>query len=72
MKLRKINSQRYCDGETGTYFDLSEEMSPEQAREQIEAYRRNFLNNGGIEEDYYGAIHLVFRTGKKPPPPPKP
>ena len=67
MRLRKINSRRYCDDETGTYFDFHFDVTPEKAKELIETDLRCFLLNGGLLENYHGTERWVVNLGKRPP-----
>jgi hypothetical protein len=69
MRLRKINSQRYCDDETGTYFDFCFPLTPETALELIQMDFECFLARGGEAANYHGTERLVGNVGKRKPPP---
>jgi hypothetical protein len=68
MKLRKINARRYADDETGTYFDFAQDMTPEQAQEQVEMHQRIFLSKYPAEE-WFGTDRILPPIGKRPPRP---
>lgn len=65
MRLRRINEQRYCDDETGTYYDLWEKVSLEEAADLIEKDRKIYLSKHP-GEDYFGTNRTVLRLGKRP------
>lgn len=64
MKLRRINALRYCDDETGTYFDLWEEVSLEEAAQMIVLDRQCYLAQYPAE-GYFGTNRTVLRLGKR-------
>jgi hypothetical protein len=66
MKLRKINEQRYCDDETGTYFHFGFDAAPEQATEMIQTDMRIFLSKYPTD-DYFGTDRWIVNVGKRPP-----
>lgn len=66
MKLRRISALRYCDDDTGTYFDFWDEVSDEQALKMIELHQRCQLTRCPTEE-YFGTNQGVGNLGKRRP-----
>lgn len=69
MKLRKIDSHRFCDDDTGTYFqfpiiNLSQEEAEEWIRADIECYLGQYPS-----ENYFGTERLVLKLGRIDMPP---
>jgi hypothetical protein len=69
MKLRKIDSHRYCDDETGTYFqfplfDLSQQEAEKWIRADMECFLGQYPS-----EDYFGTDRLILELGRSVPPP---
>jgi hypothetical protein len=73
MKLRRIDAQRFCDDETGTYFDFSAypEVSFEKAQQMIQMDMDCFLSQYP-SSDYFGTQRFVLDIGQVKPPQPPP
>ena len=65
MQIRKITELRYCDDDTGTYFEFFQSPSnPADAVDQIQRHMKSLLSRFPPEE-VYGAEYTVVRLGSK-------
>jgi hypothetical protein len=66
MKLRKIDSRRFCDDETGTYFEfpLETPASVKDAEAMVQADMECHLSNHPQDGYLDGRERKVFRLGR--------
>lgn len=63
MKLRRINARRFCDDETGTYYEFGSDMTESKAIEQIEIHLRIFRSKYP-DLEWYGKDHALPTLSK--------
>jgi len=73
MQLREINSQRYYDADSGTYFEfLMRPANLEDAQQMIQTDMECHLNRYPSDAYLDGRERLVLRLGIVDPPAPEP